>query len=50
MYTKASKFFIAVDEIEFLGQMVTAKGMCPIEEKLRAVIEWSEPKTVKDVR
>ena len=50
LYAKASKCLIATNEIEFLGQMITAKGMCPVEEKLRAVKEWHEPKNVKDVR
>ena len=50
LFAKASKCLIAVDKVEFLGQNITAKGMCPVEEKLRAVKDWNEPKTVKDVR
>ena len=30
--------------------MITAKGMCPVDEKLRAVREWAEPQNVKGVR
>ena len=47
LYAKANKCLIAVKKIEFLGQMNTAKGMCPMEGKLHAVKEWNEPKTLK---
>ena len=30
--------------------MITAKGVCPADEKLRAVREWDEPQNVKGVR
>ena len=48
MYAKDSKCLIAIEEIEFLGQMITTKAMCLVEEKLRAVKEWNVPKNVKD--
>ena len=47
LYAKASKCLIAVNEIKFLGQMTTAKGMGLVKEKLHAVKEWSEPKNIK---
>ena len=50
LYAKASKCQMAVQKIEFLGQMVSPKGMCPVDEKLRAVKEWGRPKSLKDVR
>ena len=50
LYAKASKCQMAVQKIEFLGQMVSPKGMCPVDEKLRAVREWGRPKSLKDVR
>ena len=50
LYAKANKYLVATNQIEFLGQMIIAKGMCPVEEKLRAVKEWHEPKNAKDVR
>ena len=50
LFAKASKCLIAQDKIEFLGQMITEKGMCPVDEKLRAVKEWDEPQHVKGVR
>ena len=30
--------------------MITAKGMCPVDEKLRAMQEWDEPQNVKGIR
>ena len=50
IFAKASKCQILADTIEFLGQQVTAEGMTPTDEKLRAVKQWETPKEVKDVR
>ena len=50
LYAKASKCQIQTETIEFLGQQITANGMTPTDEKLRAVREWETPKDVKDVR
>ena len=41
---------IAVEKIEFFGQMIAPKGMCPADEKLRAVKEWDKPTNVKGIR
>ena len=46
LFAKASKCQIQTETIEFLGQQVTAAGMTPTDEKLRAVREWETPKDV----
>ena len=50
LYAKASKCEIAYQAIEFLGQKVIPRGMCPTEQKMKAVHEWKVPQNVKDVR
>ena len=40
LYVKASKCEITHSTIEFLGQKVTARGLCPTEQKLEVVHSW----------
>lgn len=35
-------------EIEFLGHLVNAQGICTLPEKVKAVLEFPEPETVYD--
>ena len=50
LYAKASECTFAMEEVEFLGQKVTPRGMSPQDEKLLAVRDWQRPSDVKDVR
>src|SRR5690554_3038909 len=36
--------------VEFLGYIISAKGVGMFEEKVKAILEWETPRTVKDVR
>jgi len=38
-----------VKEIDFLGLVIRAEGIKMQEKKVAEVLEWSRPKTVKDV-
>ena len=49
VYAKASKCLIHVQELEFLGQWITTKGVAPTKGKLNAVREWETPTSVKDI-
>ena len=50
VYAKASKCLIRVQELEFLGQRVTTRGVAPIKGKLNAAHEWESPTNVKYIR
>ncbi|XP_069584428.1 uncharacterized protein [Ranitomeya imitator] len=46
---KPQKCHLFRTEIEYLGDVVSADGVRPSQEKITAVKEWPTPKTVKDV-
>ncbi|GBG78214.1 hypothetical protein CBR_g26247 [Chara braunii] len=37
-------------ELEYLGHFVTPEGISPLSDKIQAIQEWPEPKTVTNVR
>ena len=37
------------DKVEYLGFDVSARGVQPSPDKVRAVVEWPKPSSVKDV-
>lgn len=45
---KNCSFFI--DEVAFLGFVVSSKGVSADLEKIRAILGWSEPKNIHDVQ
>ena len=47
---KPSKCFFFKEEIEYLGHVVSGKGMSTNPKKVEAVTKWPTPKTVCDVR
>ena len=47
---KPTKCFFFKDEIEYLGHVVSGKGICTNPKKIEAVTKWPTPKTVYDVR
>ena len=47
---KPSKCFFFREEIEYLGHIVSAKGVVTNPKKVEAVTKWPTPKTVYDVR
>ena len=47
---KPTKCFFFKDEIEYLGHMVSGKGISTNPKKIEAVTKWPTPKTVYDVR
>ena len=50
VYAKASKCLIHVQELEFLGQWITTRGVAPVKGKLNVVRAWETPTSVKDIR
>ena len=47
---KPSKCFFFREEIEYLGHVVSGKGIATKPKKVEAVTKWPTPKTVYDVR
>ena len=47
---KPTKCFFFRDEIEYLGHVVSGKGISTNPKKIEAVAKWPTPKTVYDVR
>ena len=42
---KSSKSFFAKDQVEYLGHIVTPEGITVCADKVKAVAEWTTPKT-----
>ena len=49
-YAKPSKCQFFASELEFVGFVVSAKGISPQESKLKVVREWPTPTSAKDIR
>ena len=47
---KPSKCFFFKEEIEYLGHLVSGKGVATSPKKIEAVTKWPVPQTVYDVR
>ena len=47
---KPSKCKILQKQVSFLGHVISSEGISTDPEKIRAVAEWPEPRSVRDVR
>ncbi|XP_065873647.1 uncharacterized protein [Euphorbia lathyris] len=50
MYAKLSKCEFWMDQVVFLGHVVSGEGVRPDPSKVKAVMEWEAPKNVTEVR
>ena len=50
LYAKRSKCSIGVREVEFLGHLVSSKGVRTVQRLTDAVQEWPVPTNIKDVQ
>ncbi|KAK8924154.1 hypothetical protein KSP39_PZI019727 [Platanthera zijinensis] len=50
LFIKPSKCTITVPEIDFLGHVISSKGVLPNPSKLAAIAAWPAPKTQKQLR
>ncbi len=50
LYAKSSKCEFVKKELEFVGYNISAEGLKPTPTKVKAVQEWPEPNSVKDIR
>ena len=50
LYGKLSKCEFWLDEVQFLGHVILAKGIAMDPAKIETVLMWERPKTVTEVR
>jgi hypothetical protein len=50
LYSKPSKCFFGVKEVEYLGHIVSHEGVKVEPNKIKAMMEWMIPKTLKNLR
>ena len=49
LYANLKKCRFHQEEVRFLGYIVSLRGICMEDEKIRAVEQWPEPKSVRDI-
>ena len=50
LYAKPSKCEFFKESVEFLGHIVSADGIRPVEDKVKAVLAWPTPTNLKELR
>ena len=50
LYAKFSKYEFWMEEIAFLGHVVSKHGVQPDSSKIKAIMEWESPKSVIEIR
>ena len=50
LYAKFSKCEFWLPEVTYLGHVISAKGIAINPERVQAVLDWTPPKSVKQVR
>jgi hypothetical protein len=50
LYAKPSKCFFGVKEVEYLGHIVSHEGVKVDSNKIKAMMDWLIPKTLKNLR
>lgn len=50
LFAKKSKCHFAQPKIEYLGHIISEKGVATDPEKIKCVLEWPKPATLKGLR
>ena len=50
LYAKAEKCVWEQDSVEFVGFHCSAKGLRMSEDKVRSILDWPEPRNVRDIQ
>ena len=50
LYAKESKCKFGMTELLYLGHIISAQGVQVHQEKIRAILDWSIPKNVTELR
>jgi hypothetical protein len=49
-YAKISKYTFGKEEVDYLGHIISKKGVKVDPKKIRAIIEWTKPKNISKLR
>ena len=49
LYENTSKFFFGVEEVEYLGHIISHEGVMVDPNKIKAIKEWEIPTTIKNL-
>jgi hypothetical protein len=50
LYAKFSKCELWLDQVEFLGHVISKEGIAVNPSKVASILEWEAPKNVKQIR
>jgi hypothetical protein len=50
LYAKLEKCIFHQPQLEFLGYIISGKGLSMDPKKIQTIMEWKKPKTVRDVQ
>ena len=50
LYARPDKFFFSKDTVEYLGFILTTDGLTMDPRKIQVIMDWPEPRKVKDVQ
>jgi hypothetical protein len=50
MYAKFSKCEFWLDQVEFLGHVISKEGTAVNPSKVQSVLDWQAPNNVKEIR
>ena len=50
LYAKTSKCFFGVQEVEYLGHIVSLEGVKVYPRKIKSIKEWKVPTTIKKLQ
>ena len=50
LFTKLSKYEFWLDQIDFLGHVISAEGVCVDPKKIEAVVKWEPPTNATEIR
>ena len=50
LYAKLSKCFFGIKEVEYLGNIVSHEGVKVDPNKIKAMMDWMIPKTLKNIQ